>query len=87
VSGPGPAAADPASPGSHPVDAGGVHLRFDTPGLSDTEVAAITVALLSASPGAAAPALHGAAAWRHAGMLEAATDRRVRTPAELRQPG
>ena len=66
---------------------GGVSLRITTPRVSDTEVAAITVALLAATSGA--PAAGGAAgppAWRHAGLLEAATDRRVRTPAELRHP-
>jgi len=86
VSGPDPAATDP-EPGSAVGDAGGLHLRISTPGVSDAEVAAIAVALLSATAGAEALPRPGAAAWRHAGMLEAATDRRVRTPAELRQPG
>jgi hypothetical protein len=64
-----------------------VRLTITTARVSDTEVAAITVALLAATSGApagAAPA--GPPAWRHAGMLEGATDRRVRTPAELRHP-
>lgn len=86
MSGPDVAASDP-TPGSAETEPGGLHLRISTPGVSDTEVAAITVALLSATGGAPAPPRPGAAAWRHAGMLEAATDRRVRTPAELRQPG
>ena len=86
MSGPGPAGTDPAR-GSAEVEPGGLHLRISTPGVSDAEVAAITVALLSATTGTEAPPRPGAAAWRHAGMLEAATDRRVRTPAELRQPG
>ena len=86
MSGPDPAGTDPA-PGSAGVEPSGLHLRISTPGVSDAEVAAITVALLSAATGTAAPPRPGAAAWRHAGMLEAATDRRVRTPGELRQPG
>jgi len=86
VSGPDPAATDP-TPDPAPVEAGGLHLRISTPGIGDTEVAAITVAVLSATGGTAAPPRPGAAAWRHAGMLEAATARRVRVPAELRQPG
>ena len=86
MSGPATTPPDPTSEAAA-VDAGGVHLRISTPGVSDTEVAAITVALLSALPGAEAPARPGTAAWRHAGVLEAATARRVRTPAELRQPG
>lgn len=75
----------------HPDDGalapGGMSIRITTPRVSDTEVAAITVALLAATSGAPAhgePA--GPPAWRHAGLLESATDRRVRTPAELRRP-
>jgi hypothetical protein len=69
------------------VDVARIRLTITTPRVSDTEVAAITVALLAATSGApAAGAPAGPAAWRHAGMLEAATDRRVRTPAELRHP-
>ncbi|MFO7779252.1 MAG: hypothetical protein R6V28_12940 [Nitriliruptoraceae bacterium] len=67
--------------------AGGISIAITTPRVSDTEVAAITVALLAATPGAPAdgqPA--GPPAWRQAGLLESATDRRVRTPAELRHP-
>ena len=86
MSGPDPTHAEPVS-GPAPVEPAGVRLRISTPGVSDAEVAAITVALLSATGAAPAPPRPGAAPWRHAGMLEAATARRVRTPAELRQPG
>jgi hypothetical protein len=69
------------------ADSARIRLTITTPRVSDTEVAAITVALLAATSGApAAGAPPGPPAWRHAGLLEAATDRRVRTPAELRPP-
>ncbi len=68
------------------ADGARVRLTITTPRVSDTEVAAITVALLATSGGRTAGAPTGPPAWRRAGLLEAATDRRVRTPAELRGP-
>jgi hypothetical protein len=79
----------PAAVGAEDIvaDSAQVRLTITTPRVSDTEVAAITVALLAATSGApTAGAPAGPPAWRHAGLLEAATDRRVRTPAELRHP-
>ncbi len=64
-----------------------VSLRITTPGISDTEVAAITVALLSATAGVpAASQTATPPAWRQAGLLEASAGRRVRSRLELRHP-
>ena len=59
-------------------------LAIDAAGLSDAEVAAITtVVLAAASGGAAAGAPARSAAWRRAGLAEAATGRRIRTLTQL----
>jgi len=56
--------------------------------ISDTEVAAITAALVAAMSGApAAEPPAGAPAWRRAGLLEALSDRRVRSRWDLRHTG
>ncbi len=66
--------------------ADGLVLQIAQDGVSDVEVAAVSVAvhaLLSAGGPPTAPA--GAPAWRRAGLQEASSPRRLRTPAELTQ--
>ncbi len=65
---------------------GTVRLRIDSHGVTDVEVAAVSVAVAALLGGqAAAPEEPPRApAWRRAGMREASTARRIRSPAELR---
>ena len=72
-----------ASPAAGAPDA--LRLRIDGQRVSDVDLAAVTVAvaaLLGAPGGQDTP--EAGAAWRRAGMQEASTARRIRSPGELR---